>query len=90
MIFFKVFNEFDNVKEEISYLEERLKKFNQRGAKGRTMKYEICKIIKDEKTNTYVTIAWTDVLEYAKMIVADLNALEDNKYVVLKNGNVIA
>lgn len=53
------------------------------------MKYEICKIIKDGKTNTYVTIAWTDVLEYAKMIVADLK-LEDSEYVVLKNGNVIA
>ena len=37
------------------------------------MKYEICKVIKDGDKNIYSTIAWTDVLQYAKMIIADLN-----------------
>lgn len=54
------------------------------------MKYEICKVIKDGEKNIYSTIAWTDVLPYAKMIIADLNALEDDVYVVCENGKVIA
>ena len=53
------------------------------------MKYEICKVVKDGETNIYSTIAWTDVLPYAKMIIADLNALEDDVYVVCENGKVI-
>ena len=54
------------------------------------MKYEICKVVKDEEINIYSTIAWTDVLPYAKMIIADLNALEDDVYVICENRKVIA
>lgn len=54
------------------------------------MKYEICKVIKDGDKNIYSTVAWTDVLQYAKMIIADLNALEDDVYAVLENGKVVA
>ena len=45
------------------------------------MKYEICKVIINNGKEFYSTIAWTDVLPYAKMIITDLNILEDDKYV---------
>ena len=54
------------------------------------MKYEICKVIINNGKEFYSTIAWTDVLPYAKMIIADLNALEDDVYVVCENGKVIS
>ena len=54
------------------------------------MKYEICKVVKDGEINIYSTIAWTDVLPYAKMIITDLNILEDDRYIVLQDGKVIA
>ena len=54
------------------------------------MKYEICKVIINNGKEFYSTIAWTDVLPYAKMIITDLNILEDDRYVVLQDDKVIA
>lgn len=54
------------------------------------MKYEICKVIIDNGTEIYSTIAWTDVLPYAKQIISDMNIIEDSQYVVCQDGKVIA
>ena len=54
------------------------------------MKYEICKVIIDNGKEIYSAIAWTDVLQYAKQIIGNMNILEDDRYVVLQDGKVIA
>lgn len=54
------------------------------------MKYEICiQTIRDGvKINT--TIAWTDVITYAKQIVQSLNITGDALYVLLSDGKEIS
>lgn len=50
------------------------------------MKYEICKVKILDSKKIYQTVAWTDNRVYADMIKRDMCALEDDEYVVLKDG----
>lgn len=50
------------------------------------MKYEICKVIKDNGINIYTTIAWSDNRVYAQDCVEALSLLHGCEYAVCVDG----
>lgn len=50
------------------------------------MKYEICKVIKQNGVNIYSTIAWTDNRVYAQDCVDALTLLHGCEYAVCIDG----
>lgn len=53
------------------------------------MKYEICKVIKQNGVNIYTTIAWTDNRVYAQDCVEALALLHGCEYAVCVDGKPV-